>query len=103
MIAHDLPRLFYGKIRQNVLAKDENLEKEDLFSHLPVNVAEEGFDIYDGLSQYFFDVVEYKNQKVPMQLSIVSLPPLLHIQLQVMSNTRVPFVDLLTFIAARPV
>ncbi|KIY73387.1 cysteine proteinase [Cylindrobasidium torrendii FP15055 ss-10] len=75
-------RLFYGKMRQNVLAKDENLEKEDLFSHLPVNVSQEGYDLYDGLSQYFYDVVDYKDQKVPMQLSIVSLPPLLHVQLQ---------------------
>lgn len=82
-------RLFYGKMRQNVLAKDENLEKEDLFSHLPVNVSQEGYDLYDGLSQYFYDVVDYKDQKVPMQLSIVSLPPLLHVQLQVSIGQRV--------------
>lgn len=75
-------RLFYGKIRQNVVAADQTHEKEDLFSHLPVNVADEGFDIYDGLGRYFYDVVDYKSQKVPMQLSLVSLPPLLHIQLQ---------------------
>lgn len=75
-------RLFYGKIRQNVVAADQTHEKEDLFSHLPVNVSDEGFDIYDGLGRYFYDVVDYKSQKVPMQLSLVSLPPLLHIQLQ---------------------
>ncbi len=90
-------RLFYGKIRQNVLAQDETLEKEDLFSHLPVNVGEEGFDIYDGLGQYFYDVVDYKDQKVPMQLSIVNLPPLLHIQLQVVPDCIFIGTSLLTF------
>ena len=66
-----------------MLSQEENLEKEDLFSHLPVNVGDEGFDIYDGLGQYFYDMVDYKDQKVPMQLSVVNLPPLLHVQLQV--------------------
>jgi ubiquitin carboxyl-terminal hydrolase 25 len=58
-------------------------EKEDLFSHLPVNVANDGVDIYDGLSGYFDDVVEFEGEKRRMEVSLVDLPPLLQIQLQV--------------------
>jgi len=58
-------------------------EREDLFSHLPVNVSEEGYDIYDGLSGYFDDNVEYEGEKARMEVSLVDLPPILQIQLQV--------------------
>jgi ubiquitin carboxyl-terminal hydrolase 25 len=58
-------------------------EKEDLFSHLPVNVSEEGIDIYDGLSRYFNDTVEFEDKKAHMEVSLVDLPPILQIQLQV--------------------
>lgn len=58
-------------------------EKEDLFSHLPVNVADDGIDIYDGLSGYFDDVVEFEGRKARMEVTLVDLPPLLQIQLQV--------------------
>jgi len=58
-------------------------EKEDLFSHLPVNVSEEGIDIYDGLSRYFNDTVEFEGKKAYMEVSLVDLPPILQIQLQV--------------------
>lgn len=60
-------------------------EKEDLFSHLHLNVAEEGFDLYDGLGRYFDDIVELEGMKKRMEVTIVDLPPLLQIQLQVMS------------------
>ena len=60
-------------------------EKEDLFSHLHVNVSEEGYDIYDGLSRYFDDVVEFEGVKKRMEVSIIDLPPLLQIQLPVIS------------------
>lgn len=83
-------RLFYGKIRQRLAAVSQDSksrssvhEKEDLFSHLPVNVAEDGFDIYDGLSGYFDDVVEFEGKKARMEVSLVDLPPLLQVQLQV--------------------
>ena len=81
-------RLFYGKIRQRITSESTPSrhsihEKEDLFSHLPVNVSEEGFDIYDGLSQYFDDTVEFEGNKAHMEVSLVDLPPLLQIQLQV--------------------
>lgn len=58
-------------------------EKEDLFSHLHVNVADEGFDLYDGLARYFDDIVELEGQKKRMEVTLVDLPPLLQIQLQV--------------------
>lgn len=58
-------------------------EKEDLFSHLPLNVAEDGIDLYDGLSRYFDDSIEFEGKKARMEVSLVELPPLLQIQLQV--------------------
>ena len=78
--------LFYGKIRQRITGQQASRssvhEKEDLFSHLPVNVTNDGVDIYDGLSGYFDDVVEFEGQKSRMEVSLVDLPPLLQIQLQ---------------------
>jgi hypothetical protein len=82
-------RLFYGKIRQRITSVDAQQsrssihEKEDLFSHLPVNVANDGIDIYDGLSGYFDDVVEFQGRKARMEVTLVDLPPILQIQLQV--------------------
>ncbi len=83
-------RLFYGKKRQRLtpLLPDARRqatmhEKEDLFSHLHVNVSEEGYDLYDGLSRYFDDVVEFEGVKKRMEVSLIDLPPLLQIQLQV--------------------
>ncbi|KAF5368322.1 hypothetical protein D9758_002467 [Tetrapyrgos nigripes] len=78
--------LFYGKMRQhfieNVKGQPTAHVKEDLFSHLPINVSEEGFDLYDGLGRYFDDTIEYEGQKVPIELSILQPPSLLQIQLQ---------------------
>jgi ubiquitin carboxyl-terminal hydrolase 25 len=83
-------RLFYGKMRQLVTVADPNdpsrvtvHEKEDIFSHLPVNVAEDGGDLHDGLGRYFDDVVEFEGKKARMEVSLVDMPPLLQIQLQV--------------------
>jgi ubiquitin carboxyl-terminal hydrolase 25/28 len=80
-------RLFYGKLRQRLTGNQQTRssihEKEDLFSHLPVNVTEDGVDIYDGLSRYFDDVVEFDGEKRRMEVSLIDLPPLLQIQLQV--------------------
>lgn len=83
-----LSRLFYGKIRQRLSlppsrSKSSLHEREDYFSHLPVNVSEESFDLYDGLSGYFDDVVEFEGTKAKMEVSLVELPPILQIQLQV--------------------
>ncbi|PPQ64283.1 hypothetical protein CVT26_002166 [Gymnopilus dilepis] len=81
-------RLFYGKIRQRLTAADVQQsrssvhDREDLFSHLPVNVTNDGIDIYDGLSGYFDDIVEFEGRKARMEVTLVDLPPLLQIQLQ---------------------
>ncbi|KAG7099973.1 hypothetical protein E1B28_001766 [Marasmius oreades] len=79
-------RLFYGKLRQRfveTLKGEPNIHaKEDPFSHLPVNVTEEGFDIYDGLGRYFDDTIDYEGQRVPIEISLLTLPPVLQIQLQ---------------------
>ncbi|KII93273.1 hypothetical protein PLICRDRAFT_35462 [Plicaturopsis crispa FD-325 SS-3] len=82
-------RLFYGRIRQRLAVVAESRrsrpsmhEKEDLFSHLPVNVVEDGVDLYDGLSSYFDDAVEFEGKKARMEVSLVELPPLLQVQLQ---------------------
>jgi ubiquitin carboxyl-terminal hydrolase 25/28 len=48
-----------------------------------VNVANDGIDIYDGLSGYFDDVVEFQGRKARMEVTLVDLPPILQIQLQV--------------------
>lgn len=81
-------RLFYGKLRQRLTPDQRKpraaiTEKQDLFSHLPVNVADDGIDIYDGLSRYFDDLVDYEGGKARMEVSLVELPPLVQIQLQV--------------------
>ena len=86
-------RLFYGKKRQRLthLRSEDSVrqrtnsthDKEDLFSHLHLNVADEGFDLYDGLGRYFDDIVEIEGTKKRMEVTIVDLPPLLQIQLQV--------------------
>lgn len=95
-VDHRVCRLFYGKKRQRLIALSPNddvrhqssvHEKEDLFSHLHVNVADEGFDLYDGLARYFDDVVDIAGTKKRMEVSLVDLPPLLQIQLQVSRPT----------------
>lgn len=39
--------------------------------------------MYDGLARYFDDVVDLEGSKKRMEVSLVDLPPLLQIQLQV--------------------
>ncbi|KAG9101955.1 ubiquitin-specific protease ubp2 [Ceratobasidium sp. 370] len=92
-----IKKLFYGKILQRlspipgpttsplispVKTEGTTHEKEDLFSHLLVNVSDEGFDLYDGLSGYFEDEVEYGGKRAKMDVSLLDLPPILQIQLQ---------------------
>ncbi|KAG8711513.1 ubiquitin-specific protease ubp2 [Ceratobasidium sp. 423] len=90
-----IKKLFYGKLLQRLTpiidptsspTTSKRLmtvnEKEDLFTHLPVNVSDEGFDLYDGLSGYFEDEVEYGGRRSRMEVSLLDLPPILQIQLQ---------------------
>lgn len=92
-----LSRLFFGKIKQRLIgpvnARQSRVsmhDKTDLFSHLPVNVTEDGTDIYDGLSGYFDDVVDFQGEKARMEMSLVKLPPILQIQLQVRFEPEIP-------------
>lgn len=101
--------LFYGKIRQRLTPLTEadakkprsssTHEKEDLFSHLHLNVSDEAFDLYDGLSRYFDDVVELEGTKKRMEVTLVDLPPLLQIQLQVGFFAEAPYTVLISFVA----
>lgn len=85
-------RLFYGEVRQRLISvaesrktKSSSHEKEHCFSHLPVNVSEESCDLYDGLTRYFDDVVEFASKTAKMKVSLVGLPPILQAQPQVCS------------------
>ena len=83
-----LRRLFYGKIRQCLLPgivgqPSFGHNKEDLFSHLSVTVSDNGTDLYDGLSRYMDNVFEYQGRKARMKVSVVELPSILQVQLQV--------------------
>ncbi|KAG9018788.1 ubiquitin-specific protease ubp2 [Tulasnella sp. 427] len=85
-------RLFYGRIRQQITVLPEAgsssaspsavHEKEDLFGQLLVNVDDEGYDLYDGISGRFDDNIEFEGKQAHMDTSIVELPPVLQIQLQ---------------------
>ncbi|ETW86564.1 hypothetical protein HETIRDRAFT_306078, partial [Heterobasidion irregulare TC 32-1] len=78
-------RLFYGTLKQRLsfVPGDASIhEKEVLFSLLPVNVSDEGYDLYDGLGSYFDDAVEFEGKAARMEVTLVDLPPLLQIQLQ---------------------
>lgn len=91
-----IKKLFYGKLLQRLSPIFDPTaspisfksraatvrEKEDLFSHLLVNVSDEGFDLYDGLSRYFEDEVEHAGKRSKMEVSLLDLPPILQIQLQ---------------------
>ncbi|QRW22094.1 indoleamine 2,3-dioxygenase [Rhizoctonia solani] len=90
-----IKKLFYGKLLQRLSPIIDPTsspttskrmatvhEKEDLFSHLLVNVSDEGFDLYDGLSGYFEDEVEHGGRRSRMEVSLLDLPPILQIQLQ---------------------
>lgn len=58
-------------------------EKTDLFAQLLVNVSGEGTDIYDGLSGFMDDTVEFEGKKASMEVVLAETPPILQIQLQV--------------------
>ncbi|KAH9019483.1 hypothetical protein EDB85DRAFT_2153698 [Lactarius pseudohatsudake] len=57
-------------------------DSENVFSILPVSVSDEGYDIYDGLSNYFHSTAQLDSNTVSMEITLVDLPPVLQIQLQ---------------------
>lgn len=86
---HGKRSLFYGTLRQTISGNDSTRskksshEKTDLFAHLPVQVSDEGHDLYDGLSGYFDDLVEFEGRQQRMEVTLVDLPPIIQIQLHV--------------------
>jgi len=82
-------QLFYGKSQQQIWPDGEPGKsqpsvsvKEDIFAQLLVNVSDDGFDIYDGLSHFLDDTVEFEGRQAEMEIDILELPPILQIQLQ---------------------
>lgn len=83
-------RLFYGALRQRLVGPTSEgsralstHESENVFSILPVSVSDEGYDLYDGLSSYFHSTAQLYSNTVSMEITLVDLPPVLQIQLQV--------------------
>lgn len=82
--------LFYGTLRQRLIAptpegarRVSTHDSENVFSILPVIVSDEGYDLYDGLSGYFHSTAQLDSKTVSMDITLVDLPPVLQIQLQV--------------------
>ncbi|KAI0031039.1 hypothetical protein K488DRAFT_25458, partial [Vararia minispora EC-137] len=83
-------RLFYGNRKQRIVHEADVSgrqptvhEREDPFFQLPINVSDEGYDLYDGLAGYFADAaIELEGRPARMETSIADLPPILQIQLQ---------------------
>ncbi|KAI5842390.1 hypothetical protein DFP73DRAFT_479904, partial [Morchella snyderi] len=78
-------RLFYGKTKQTLTFPNsaETRIKEELFSHLLVNVAEGDRDIYSALDSSFdIEQVDLEGREARRYLSISHLPPILQIQVQ---------------------
>ena len=70
----------YSSLTAWVRRRDTSIhEKEVLFSLLPVNISDKGCDLYDGLSSYFGDKVEFEGKAARMEVTLVGLPPLLQI------------------------
>ena len=78
-------RYFYGKTKQTLTFPNssEVRTKEELFSHLLVNVAESDRDLYSALDNSFdIEKVDLEGQEAKRFLSISQLPPVLQIQVQ---------------------
>lgn len=57
--------------------------KEEVFTNFTVSVVDDGTDLYDGLSRCFYDIVDVKEGKARREVSLLTLPPLVQIQLSV--------------------
>ncbi|RPA95079.1 cysteine proteinase [Choiromyces venosus 120613-1] len=78
-------KLFYGRTKQTLSFPNsaETRTKEELFSHLLVDVAEGDRDIYSALDSSFdIEQVDLEGREAKRFLSISHLPPILQIQVQ---------------------
>ena len=77
--------LFYGKTKQTLAFPDSSgtRTKEEMFSHLLVNVSEGDCDLYAALDNSFdIEQVDLEGREATRHLSISHLPPVLQIQVQ---------------------
>ncbi|KAI5806349.1 hypothetical protein EDC01DRAFT_609601 [Geopyxis carbonaria] len=80
-----IKQYFYGTTKQTLAFPDsaETRTKEELFSHLLVNVAEGDRDLYSALDSSFdIEKVDLEGREARRYLSISHLPPILQIQVQ---------------------
>ena len=97
-----LPRLFLGKTSQQLELANADSDsakgkgpsihtKEEIFKILPVDVVEDGRDLFDGLDGFFDEetLVGSGGQPVRRTVTLVDPPPLLQIQLQRVQYDRV--------------
>ncbi|KAL8284166.1 hypothetical protein RQP46_004915 [Phenoliferia psychrophenolica] len=91
-------RTFYGKMKQQLEIINDPTEKEPLrikedpfFSLLVgVDLAEQGRNVYDGLDSVFDDaLVEIEGKHARRRITLVDVPPILHIQLQRVQYDRI--------------
>jgi len=84
-------RLFFGQTRQTLEFEDSTISprsKEETFSYLLVDVAEEGRDLYDGLDSAFEgSAVEIEGNTARRKVGLIKAPLILQIQLQVSLNS----------------
>ncbi|KAF8257036.1 hypothetical protein EI94DRAFT_1774682 [Lactarius quietus] len=82
-------RLFYGTLRQRLIAPDRKGRGQcqhtiqKTFFYTSCQVSDEGYDIYDGLSSYFHSTAQLDSNTLSMEITLLDLPPVLQIQLQV--------------------
>lgn len=82
--------LFYGITKQSLTFEKADAKmsvKEEEFAYLLVDVAEEGRDLYDALDNVFDESqVDVDGGSARRRVSLLALPPILQIQLQVRSR-----------------
>lgn len=82
-----IQRLFKGVSRQTLRLTVQTTEvrhKEEQFSYLLVDIPHDGLDIYDGIdAAYSQSIVTLDGKEVDRTDSLLRLPPILQIQLQV--------------------
>ncbi|KAL1711514.1 hypothetical protein EV715DRAFT_298007 [Schizophyllum commune] len=82
-----IKRLFYGRLVQRIVEESPKsdrptLEKEDIYSHLPLGIPVGSVDLYDVLDGHFSSAVESQGAQCQMNIELIGVPPLLQIQLK---------------------